>query len=298
MGLLNKLKNILFEEEEIEIPVMPKEEEKKVEAKKEEKESTKIEEVKPPVKKEKPKVEDPVDIDVELTPTIEREIFKSDPTFEFPVFDEEDFTDTLRSAKASRNVLVNQKEEKKPQKVDFGKYENIEEVKPEEDNKFKPTPIISPVYGVLNQNYKKEDIQSKIPISGDNIIRRNVDIDSIRKKAYGTLEDDIENMIPEGDDYLESVSAGKTIDELLMDSADEQIDTIDTGELPTLRESTKIEETDPTDEMTKALDILDGLADDLEKTTKEREKLENDTLENDLFNLIDSMYDNRKDEED
>ena len=28
----------------------------------------------------------------------------------------------------------------------------------EEKKQFKPTPIISPVYGVLDQNYKKEDL--------------------------------------------------------------------------------------------------------------------------------------------
>ena len=63
--------------------------------------------------------------------------------------------------------------------------------KPEKEKKFKPTPIISPVYGVLDKNYNKEDIQAKkhtTSYTADSI-------DEVRKKAYGSLEDDIETTL-------------------------------------------------------------------------------------------------------
>ena len=58
---------------------------------------------------------------------------------------------------------------------------------------FKPTPIISPVYGVLDKNYHKEDIVTRT----DNLKpdKNEVSIDSIRNKAYGTLEDELESTL-------------------------------------------------------------------------------------------------------
>ena len=318
MGLFSKLKNVLFEEEEVEIPVIKKEEPKKIEepskieaitkpvTKKEKKESTKIEEKEEDEKKqtvveEAAKKEIPDELDIEIAPTIERDVFKVDPTFEFPVFDEEDFTSPLKEEKPSKNILKQKKEDKNSAKIDFGKYEITPEEVKEEDKKFKPTPIISPVYGVLNQNYQKEDVVPKKE-SGTPISRKVADIDSIRKKAYGTLEDEIENMIPPTEE-LEEVSPSKTIDELLMDSITEEIKINDEEEITEplpIRERTKEDYEEEViekeaDKMEKALDMLDEMVDNLENPKKVKEKLENDTLENDLFNLIDSMYDNGKD---
>ena len=43
--------------------------------------------------------------------------------------------------------------------------------------------------------------------------------------------------------------------------------------------------------------ILDEYEEDLERTRSSKERLENDTLETDLFNLIDSMYENKEEGE-
>ena len=59
-----------------------------------------------------------------------------------------------------------------------------------EKRHFKPTPIISPVYGVLDKNYSKEDITTKTKeVEKTNT---SITLDDVRKKAYGTLEDDLE----------------------------------------------------------------------------------------------------------
>ena len=50
---------------------------------------------------------------------------------------------------------------------------------------FKPSPIISPIYGILDKNYKKEEVVTKKEMritSG----RTNFDLDSVRNKAFGT----------------------------------------------------------------------------------------------------------------
>ena len=297
MGLFNKLKNVLFEEEEIEIPVMTKEEPKEEIPVKKEK-STKVENVRlsENIEKEEPKPIVEIEDFIAPTLTMEREIFKSEPTFEFPVFDEEDFTANLRSSK-SNNVLDKENKEKKHRKLDFGKYNKKEEVT-EDSKKFKPSPIISPVYGILDQNYKKEDVKKK-DLSGNNeIIKRQVDVDSIRTKAFGTLADDIENTmkIITNNEYKETtteIPITKTIDELLMNSIDEEI-TVDTS-FDT--KEVVLENTEDMPVLKEIDSILDNLDSDVEESKLNKEKLENDTLETDLFNLIDSMYDNGKDEE-
>ena len=51
---------------------------------------------------------------------------------------------------------------------------------------FRPSPIISPIYGILDKNYKKEDVVSKREIHiTSSYARTNMSVDDIRNKAYG-----------------------------------------------------------------------------------------------------------------
>lgn len=99
-------------------------------------------------------------------------------------FDDNDFNDLNLT---TRNEYK-KKEEVKPVEV-YHKPKEIEEKKV-----FKPTPIISPVYGILDKNYHKEDIVSR---TDNPPIKESLEpsIDSIRNKAYGTLEDELENTL-------------------------------------------------------------------------------------------------------
>lgn len=122
----------------------------------------------------------------ETVKPVEEPIFKEEPEeIQSIFFDDDDFND-----------LDYKEEEKEEVKEEFYEKPTIyrervqEEIK-EEEPKFKPTPIISPVYGVLDKNYHKEDI-----ISRDEAIayqKEEDPVDSIRNKAYGTLEDELEN---------------------------------------------------------------------------------------------------------
>ena len=153
MGLMNKLRDMFTEEVEV-----PDEE---------------------PIKKEVIQVEIPAPQQKEeyVEPVKKEE--KPQPIF----FDDNDFAGLeppKKVEKVSKKVSVFEK----PKKV---------EVRKEEKKVFKPTPIISPVYGVLDKNYHKEDIKQKnnSTISAY-YSHKDVSIDDIRKKAYGTLEDDLE----------------------------------------------------------------------------------------------------------
>jgi len=287
MGLFGKFKNVLFEETEVDIPVINNEDEK-IEAAKPKNESTIVEKkVEAPKEKTAPiKKIEPEEITPVVSKTMEIDDFKAEPTFEFPVFDENDFSNTIRERTNSRNVLEHEKLTK-TKRIDKVKVEDITEVK-----SFTPSPIISPVYGVLDQNYKKEDIMTKKEASKSTKSRGKNDIDTIRNKAYGTLEDDIEGLIPEKEDKIEEELPTKSIDELIADAPIQLGEDLVTEEIPIPKRKPKAKA--KKEELDKALSALDDFEEDLERSRSNKDRLESDTLETDLFNLIDSMYENKE----
>ena len=150
MGLFNKLKNVLFEEEEIEI-----------EPEYEEKEEFKEE----PFKEKKEKVE-PTNNELEN----DHDLYKVENTFNFPDFDEDEFAINYEIPKEKEKPK--EKEVKPLPKENVYEYEEKIKIKKENPSRheriiktaeiskkaFKPSPIISPVYGVLDKNYTKDDI--------------------------------------------------------------------------------------------------------------------------------------------
>lgn len=274
MSLVKKLKDILFEEEEYTEPIKVVEEKKeeipstiKIEPEEEKKEITKVNEV-----------------------TSERELFKNENNFRFPDFDEEEFTSNItqknQPVKPSSNVLEYERKKTYEKRTDYGRYERVETREYTEKKKFKPSPIISPVYGILNQDYKADDIVKKESNTS------NIDIDSVRKKAFEPPKEEKEEVIqnisepvvtffeeketvklkemPKREDY-------KSIDDLLEEASDE-ITLEDTLEMP----------------LTNNLDAIEEELEKLEVEPKEKEKDLDDTLDSDLFELIDSMYDERE----
>ena len=158
MGFFDKVKNMFTEEVE---------------------EDVKVEQVKKEVTHvsiESPQTNN-FDMVEELDDDMESET--SRPVF----FDDNDFKDLN---------LVD--EDISPKYIERDIYNKKVEEKKEEKKVFKPTPIISPVYGVLDKNYHKEDIVSRTEVrTASNDVEKS--IDSIRNKAYGTLEDELENTL-------------------------------------------------------------------------------------------------------
>ncbi len=263
------------------------------------------------------------------------------------------------------------------------------------EKKFTPSPVISPVYGILDKNYKKDDIvdrvgglkrekkvktkdelpeeveevkaeivkeevkEEDIPILKEEIVHEEpikVDLDSVRKKAFGSIDNLLEEALeevnhsngeakkeveaepvevedvtpivvePEEEEVEETSHVVETpkVEEPILDKVEEKEEEVvpDEGDKmieDLLDEEAKKEENDVSDlilkdideeeekreerkelddmEKTSTLKILDDIEkelNDVEPVAK-KENLDN-TLESDLFNLIDSMYEKGEDE--
>lgn len=317
MGLLNKLKNVLFEEEEIEIP------ESEVKGKEEKAIAPKSKET---FKKKEPvKMTFDGDDDEMIS---DRELFKAEPTFNFPIFDEQEFDSIKKEESVVPPVHENKMEVKsrtyasslgskegprtrtmnreKPMDISITKpVKKTREVRAEKDNynfreqrenpgkqKFRPSPVISPVYGVLDKNYKKEDLVVKTEE------KKVIDVDSVRKKAFGTLEDDIEKTLntPVKTFYQkkkEEPEVEEALDNLL-ESASQEVIPVQMNDTKFHDDSFNIEE-EPIESKVNQMSELEVL--DRPKKKSVEEQLADETLENDLFELIDSMYETREDGE-
>lgn len=221
MGLLGKLKDLFIDDEETyetkEIEVEEKEDnnvlptfmrnkiEKDEEERKLQEEKRKEEEKEIAVLVEPPK--------------------KEEKKFSFE-FNDEDF---IESSRLSRTNAIKEKKQEKIKEITTPSVPNTQNiqnvqavVKPygakkemDKPKKFRPTPVISPVYGVLDKNYTKEEVISKEEDSY--AIQRpskKVDFESVRNKAYGSLTDDIKDSICENCEYLKEVKINKKIERL------------------------------------------------------------------------------------
>ena len=175
MGLFDKVKNLFTEEVEEEVV--------KKETKHIEKPSIEIME-----RPERP-VERPIERSIERFEEDVKPVEEKKQTREekFVIFNDDDFKELERPKK--EEIKEVKKEEVKPVAYK-GAQINTEPVTKKE---FRPSPIISPVYGVLNKNYEKEDIKPRKSSVYTRPVAKN--IDDVRNKAFGNVEDDIKDEI-------------------------------------------------------------------------------------------------------
>lgn len=207
-----------------------------------------------------------------------------------------------------------------------GNYEKKEDV-----SHFKPSPIISPIYGILDKNYRKEDVPVKKEVHlTSSYARGNISVDDVRKKAYGNLRDDLvremddvhqveeEVSFPVEDDSnllvdLSNKDDRPAVKEVTMGDAVEyfqdlgleyNVDYVDsTKERATGRrvkehydildeEEEKEEEFSPPLRKRVQEESVTEVVEQVEEVSTTREKRIEDTLDSDdnLFDLIDSMY--------
>lgn len=280
MSLFNKIKDILFEEEEqTEAIKMVKEE---------------------PVKKEpvERKVENSIQSNndfngnnftkEEVEFPKEKDLF-TDNSFRFPDFDEEEFKSSIPKRQTTSNVLdYERKKVSEKRDRDYIRYDRNETKELVEKKKFKPSPIISPVYGVLNQDYRPEDVKNR----GEETPILNVD--EVRKKAFEpevliteskseVIDEPVVTFFEEKEEKTSNFEDMKSIDELLESASDEEI---------TLEDELEISSGNNLDAINEELNNYK----EVEEEIKPNKELD-DTLENDLFELIDSMYETREDGE-
>ena len=213
MGLIDKLKDLFTDEEEVyetkEIEVENSEEEDKLPTfmrNKIEKEAE--EERKKQEKKEQEEKEIAVQIDTKPVNSLQE---KKNLSFEF---NDEDFVDVTRFSRSTvqKEKQIQELKEKEPVPV-IKPYSNKKDI--DKPKKFKPTPVISPVYGVLDKNYRTEEVVSKEEdASAIQRASKKVDFESVRKKAYGTLSDDITANLCENCELLKEIKVSKKIERL------------------------------------------------------------------------------------
>lgn len=302
MGLFGKIKNIFYDEEIVDVPEEPKSVEK-----------PKIEEVKVEKKVEPIKRETPV---INTTPTYsEREIFTRETTntFKFPMLDEEE----VKPVRTRVNALESARMEKKKEETEKARTDKYKDLFKENtttsskpDRIFKPSPVISPVYGVLDKNYTREEIIER----QENITRttnpKDMNYDAVRRKAYGTLEDELESTLsklsePEIHEKVEkpvTKEEEKSIEDLLNEiEGNRNMSIGDIEEKIKDKMEEEEEESISDDEFLK--EFMARTSKKEEETikeekanTKEEDVDADKTLEHDLFNLIDSMYEDKEGE--
>ena len=346
MGLFEKIKNALFEEEYVEIEEKPKK--PKNEVLKKEVERPIAKKVILP-KKEETKIEELdeaeyLDEDFEIQPKREEEVHEEvrEEKNDFKVMDDDDFrVEEERGFRQPEPKIVKvfekddapareevhyyqSKKESKPYGIDdarvsIGEYGRSNDTpqytglyeRKEDKTHFKPSPIISPIYGILDKNYKKEDVVTKKEVRlTSSYAKENLSVDDVRKKAYGSLSDDIAKELEE-EKKESTFSVDKSDDEnLLVDlSNDEEkpavkevtmgdaleyfedlgleynVDYVDaTKEKATGRRSDSYEDVP---QITQELPVVEE--EKKEETAEVNKEVSVDSDDN-LFDLIDSMY--------
>ena len=213
----------------------------------------------------------------------------TDNSFRFPDFDEEEFKSSIPKRQTTSNVLdYERKKVSEKRDRDYIRYDRNETKELVEKKKFKPSPIISPVYGVLNQDYRPEDVKNR----GEETPILNVD--EVRKKAFEpevliteskseVIDEPVVTFFEEKEEKTSNFEDMKSIDELLESASDEEI---------TLEDELEISSGNNLDAINEELNNYKEVEEEI-KPNKESD----DTLENDLFELIDSMYETREDGE-
>lgn len=169
--------------------------------------------------------------------------------------------------------------------------------KREEKHTFQRSPIISPVWGILDKNYKKEEIVPKkeIRLTTNN---KKADLDAVREKVYGDIANDISSSIEEKTSKKEDTSeednllydlsenSGPSVKKVTMEDAEEYYSDLGLE----YNVDYKMEKEEPKEDDGKELELVQ---DNLEKEDHKEEDEKEDEDDN-LFDLIDSMYEDKE----
>ena len=277
MGVFDKLKNALFEVEYVEVDEPPKKDKK--DKKKDKKEE--IQEDKPIAKR----------IVLPGKREEKEEVFDYTPSstaYNNPNYSSGNLYGM--NSHSSYDVPIHQ----------YGTYEK------EEKTYFKPSPIISPIYGILDKNYRKEDVKEKKEIRLTGYTRSNMNVDDIRAKAYGkekeTEPEEDKNIFEVENDAEDNVMVDLSdrskpeVKELTMGDAEEYFEdlgleyNVDYVDVSTDRSKIKSEDVieelgeEPVKLETPVKDVVKN--EDIEVISEKETEPDDDNL----FDLIDSMY--------
>jgi hypothetical protein len=298
MAFLSKLKDIFYDKVEVDEPEEENESFDTLSTREVREEKPLVREIKPKEDEEdeKPLIDLSDDKDDSFS---ERDLFRNERTFNFTEFDD---TDELPPRKSVLDL-----EDTKPVVVQKTAVEPVKV--------FKPSPIISPIYGILDKDYKKEEVAERT-VTSEPLTSTVTTYDTVRRKAYGTLEDDLEDTlnsmnkitttsinikmeekpVKEAKEVKEEINEKtQNIEDLItrIEETTNDIDrTLSIGQLEDTAELENFEEDNDA--------VIGGPEPEVEPKVEEKEDeldrtMTDSTLEHDLFNLIDSMYDDKED---
>lgn len=347
MGIFDKIKNALFEEEYVEVEEPKPKPLKKDRPKKETPSKPIAKKVVLPQRHEErvEKVEEKEVEDNFEDYVPDRELLRDTNNLKFPMMEDRDFRmDDNCSSYEPKIVKVIEDEEIKYEektpskiygkKVDYESYDKKTDIygihksdtvtnyggayeKKEDKTYFKPSPIISPIYGILDKNYRKEEIVSKRDVRvTSSYSRENLNVDDVRQKAFGSLTDDIVNVTVDekydeqriDDDInllvdLSNDEAKPEVREITMGDAEEyfedlgleyNIDYKDASrdyKEEKVGKHAKVEQSDKIDENYVSDDQNSNVEDNYSYNNLDADNNDDGDDEDNLFDLIDSMYD-------
>ena len=334
MSFMNKVKNFFYEDVEDDEEVVVKEKPKK---------ENKIDFKSFLKRDEQKEIED--EYEIEETREIEvkqksnndlseRELFRAERTFNFPmdlgdeIFDEE--KEPTIAKEQTRNVYerkeptrVTPQPQVKPAQNTSSIYRNIstETPKTEGPKHFRPSPVISPVYGILDKNYTVDDVVEKDlnKTKEFSIEKKSVDFDTVRNRAYKELDEEIEKTLTSDIFYNLDSEEGTPAEEETNDDFDDNDSVIITyddvekeveetkEEEPVIEPEISVEEpevdpipkVEPEEEEDDLMpDVKIEVKEEVKPKRKTKKKEEPKEEKEDLFNLIDNMYSEEDEEED
>ena len=252
--------------------------------------------------------------------TFEEKTFKRETNFGY--FDDEDFLDFTEDSyqEPPKKQIEPVRTVEKPKAYDNPLYGTPQAVQPKEKDErkgFKPTPIISPIYGILDKNYKKEEVIERKEVRPSSYVsRKNADLDSIREKAFGPMTNDfglISNEDPVYEPEEKNENDFDIEDNLLYDMTEEsKAPAVDKVTLQDAEEyfqdlgleynidykDAKLEKA--TGRRVSKTPKIDEAFEEVEEEVvppskpSRVESSENSSLEDNLFDLIDSMYEDKE----
>lgn len=319
MKLIDKLKNVFFEEVEEDEEELPQTFAKKVELPNkhpkifhhEEDDEEEKEIKKEEIKREEKATDDKLDF--ELKPhDLMREKETKEPEKSFPMmFDVDDFLeDNQKEEKYEELPKVETREERMPvyrrEKDDYEEderelYHGKKEVsysenitrpsysytksyhEEKETKGFRPSPIISPIYGILDKNYHKEEVITKRETRITSTYKKP-DLDSVRNKAFGGEENETET---------KRVEAKKVNAQEEKNLDNKRVYDVNSNK-PQVNRVTLADADEYYNDLGLAynVDYSDASRTNNTRTTKynTREKKKEEKVDDNLFDLIDSMY--------
>ena len=214
------------------------------------------------------------------------------------IFDEDDF-------KVEEPVYKESIKVKEEPKSLYGGY-GLRDEKTKE--KFKPSPVISPVYGLLHkEDLERQELPSKSLDSLFKEEKQEVNFDAIRQKAYGVKEevktDELVSEDTSTDLFFEMKDDVVGVDKVTIGDAEEYYQdlgleyNIDYKDADKEKEKQKMTRSKKNKELTEMVDEEikeDKLIEEETKSKKTKNKTDDEAEEKNLYDLIDMMYDSKE----